>query len=83
MGSIALPLNVTEWGVKSDKLADNFFVYFHSSHSLQTLYLGDGELVGEVDKALMSEDINFVTGELIDLLSDKDFMDYLESSFVF
>ncbi len=83
MGKLALPLNVTEFGVTSDKLGDEFYISFHSCHSGRTLYVGDNELLTNPLNALKSTDINFVAEELIKLLSDKDFMDYLEASFIF
>ena len=78
---MSIPLNVTEFGVRSDKLCDEFFIYFHSEHNLQTVYLGDDELVATVRNAIKSTDIQFVTDELIKLLHDDDFLLHLEATF--
>ena len=79
----ALPLNLTAFGIGSDKLGDFFHIYFMSCHTNVKLYLGDEELTEDLSKALTSDDINFVAGELTNLLNDEGFLEYLEGSLVF
>jgi len=79
---MALPLNITSFGVNSDKLGDEFFIFFFSIHTNNMMYLGDGELTQDLSKALKSVDMGFIVGELGKLLDDDDFMDYLEGEMV-
>ena len=78
-----LPLNLTAFGVQSDKLADNFCIYFLSSHTNVKLYLAEEELTEDISKALWSDDMSFVTSELTKLLQDSDFLDYLQASLIY
>ena len=77
-----LPLNVTAFGIGSDKLGDKFHIYFLSVHNARKLYLADGELTEDLSQALQTDDMNFIAGELATLISDDDFMEYLESEMV-
>ncbi len=79
---MALPLNITSFGVNSDKLGDKFFIFFFSIHSNNMLYLGDEELTHDLSKALKSDDMQFITEELGNLLQDEMFMEYLEGQMV-
>jgi len=78
-----LPLNVTSFGVGSDKLGDEFHIFFLSCHTSTKLYLSEGELTDDLSKALTTDNMEFITDELRGLLDDQDFMDYLEASLVF
>ena len=80
---MAIPLNITSFGVNSDKLGDEYFIYFFSIHSNNMLYLGDGELTHDLSRALKSDDMQFITEELGKLLGDDEFMNYLEMEMVF
>lgn len=79
----SLPIQVTAWGVESDKLGDEFRIYFFSQHNLRKLYLGEECVTEDASKALYSTDMAFITSELTKLLADDDFMDYLEAEFIF
>lgn len=78
-----LPLNLTSFGVGSDKMGDYFHIYFFSLHNMKKLYLSDGELTEELSKALVSDDMGFITNELTNLLVDDGFVEYLESELLF
>ncbi len=79
---MALPLNITSFGVNSDKLGDEFFIFFFSIYTNNMMYLGDGELTQDLSKALKSVDMGFIVEELGKLLDDNDFMEYLEGEMV-
>ena len=80
---MGLPLNLTGYGVQSDKLGDTFCIYFLSVHTAVKLYLSDGEVTEDISKALWSDDMNFITQELTNILKDKEFVNYLEGMLVF
>ena len=78
-----LPLNLTAWGVGSDKLGDYYHIYFFSQHTMRKLYLAEGELTEDLSRALISDDMNFITEELTNLLGDAEFIEYLEGELLF
>lgn len=77
-----LPHQVTAFGVESDKLGDEFRIYFFSQHNLRKMYLGQECVTEDASQALYSSDMSFITEELSNLLGDDDFMEYLEGAFV-
>ncbi len=73
-----LPAQLTSFGVGSDKLGDYFHIYFLSVHTTKKLFLGKDELTEDLSKALITDDMQFITEELGNVLADDDFMKYLE-----
>ena len=78
----SMPLNITDFGVASDREGDFFHIFFFSSYNMRKLFLGNEELTEDISKALVTDDMSFITNELSNLMKDQDFMDYLEKEMV-
>ena len=77
-----IPINITSFGIGSDNLADNFHIWFLSVHNAKKLYYGDECVTENISDALTTDDINFATEELSNLLKDQEFLNYLEAEVV-
>lgn len=77
-----IPMQVTAFGVESNRLGDEFRIYFFSQYSLRKLYLGNDCVTEDASQALYSTDMSFITNELGKIITDQEFLDYLEAEMV-
>ena len=79
----SIPLNVTGYGVQSDVFGDKFCIYFLSIHTAKKVYLGTECVTENLENAIWSDDMVFITNELSNLIQDQEFLNYLEGELIF
>ena len=77
-----MPLNLISFGVGCDVAGKKYHLWWLSSNNIK-VFLADNKLTEDKSEAIETSDINFALEEQRELMKNKDFLESLESCFLF